>query len=164
VSPRIVIALLVIAIGGSLWALLPDNPGSLRDESAAARWTVGPGRALVGWVLVRNAGPDRITLRTASIGSGLPAGTRLLGVAARRGYFPAVGDRWPSPREAFRPLDGFVILPKTKATIAFGLGVPGKGRIRLADVRLGYRQDGNDHELPIGRPAVLRIAVNPRGR
>jgi hypothetical protein len=82
----------------------------------------------------------------------------VLGVEARRGYFPAVTDHWPSPREAFKPLRGFAMPAKTKATVAFGLGVPGKGRIRLADVRVAYRQDGKDYELRIARPAVLRIS------
>jgi hypothetical protein len=146
----------VIAVGGSLWAVLPDNPGSLRDESTAVRWTVPPGKTLAAWVLVRNTGPDRITLRSARMGE-LPFGVRLLGFATRRGYFPAVDDRWPSPKSAFRPLEGFVMLPHTKATVAIGFAVAQPGRVPVSGVRLRYRQDGLTHELSIGAQAVLRV-------
>lgn len=154
-SPRLVAAGVVMAVGGSLWAWLPDNPGSLRDESTAVRWTVPRGRALAAWVLVRNTGPDRITLRTATIAS--TGDAQLLGVEARRGYFPAVDDRWPSPKAAFRPLRGFVLPPRTKATIAFGLQVDAAGRVPLAGVRLGYRQGGVTYVLRVRAPAVLRV-------
>jgi hypothetical protein len=155
-SPRLVAAGLVMAVGGSLWAVLPDNPGSLRDESNAVHWTVPPGTALAAWVLVRNTGPDRITLRSARTGE-LPSGVRLLGIATRRGYFPAVDDRWPSPKAAFRPLDGFVMPPHTKATVAFGFALTRPGRVPLAGVRLRYRQDGQTHELSVGERGVLRV-------
>src|SRR5205085_3774007 len=80
-SPRLIAAGVVMAVGGSLWAVLPDNPGSLRDESTAVHWTVPKGRALAAWVLVRNTGPDRLTLRALTLD--VPAGARLLGLQVR---------------------------------------------------------------------------------
>jgi hypothetical protein len=148
-----VIAGVVIAVGGSLWAVLPDNPGSLRDASAPVRWTVPHGDALVAWVLVRNDGPDDITLR-----SFLPGAPRsmVLGTEVRRGHFPAVDDRWPSPKAAFRPLDGYTVLPHTKATIAVGLRVR-PGTLKLEGARVRYKQDGNFYELRIRAPATVRV-------
>ena len=144
-----------MAVGGSLWAWLPDNPGSLRDESTAVRWTVPRGNALAAWVLVRNTGPDRLTLRGLALD--VPRGVRLLGFATRRGYFPAVDDRWPSPKSAFRPLDGFVLLPHTKATIAIGVRTAAPGAVRLTNVLVRYRQDHATHELHVRAPGVLRV-------
>ena len=153
-SPRVVIAGVVIAVGGTLWAILPQNPGSLRDNSAAVRWTVPRGDALVAWVLVRNDGPDEITLR-----SFLPGAPRsmVLGTEARRGHFPAAEDRWPSPKPAFKPLDGFVMLPHTKATIGVGLHTTRPGTLRLESARVRYKQAGNFYELRIRAPAVVRV-------
>lgn len=145
-----------MAVGGSLWAWLPDNPGSLRDESVSRQFTVQRGRALAAWVLLRNSGPDRVTLREVHVGH-RPSGVRLLGFEARRGHFPAVDDRWPSAKAAFRPLAGFVLLPHTKATIAVGVRVARAGVRRLSGVRVRYRQDGLTHELRIGAPVVLRV-------
>ena len=153
-SPRVVIAGVVIAVGGTLWAVLPQNPGSLRDASAAVRWQVPRGNALLAWVLVRNDGPDQITLR-----SFLPGAPRsmVLGTEARRGHFPAVAERWPSPKPAFRPLDGFVMLPHTKATIAVGLRVKQPGTLRLESARVRYKQAGNFYELRIRAPATVTV-------
>ena len=152
-SPRTIVAGVVIAVGGSLWAILPDNPGSLHDASRAVRVRVPDGDALVAWVLVRNDGPDRITLR-----SFLPGAPRsmVLGTEARRGHFPAVDSRWPSPKPAFKPLDGYVIEPHTKATLAVGLRVR-PGTLRLEGARVRYRQDGNVYELRIAAPATVRV-------
>jgi hypothetical protein len=154
-SPRLVAAGVVMAVGGSLWAWLPDNPGSLRDETVQRQSAVKPGRALAAWVLVRNTGPDRVTLRALTLD--VPRGVRVLGFEARRGYFPAIEDHWPSPKSAFRRLDGFVMQPHTKATIAVGVRTAAGGRVRLSGVRLRYRQDGLTHELAVGAPAVLRV-------
>jgi len=153
VSPRVVIAGVVIAVGGSLWAILPDNPGSLHDASAAVHWKVRHGDALVAWALVRNDGPDEIELR-----SFLPGAPRsmVLGTEARRGHFPAIDDRWPSPKPAFKRLDGFVLLPHTKATIAVGLRVR-PGTLRLEGARVRYKQDGKFYELRIRAPATVRV-------
>ena len=153
VSQRVVIAGVVIAVGGTLWAILPQNPGSLRDASAAVRWTVPHGHALIAWVLVRNDGPDQITLR--SFLPGAPR-TMVLGTEARRGHFPAIDDRWPSPKPAFKPLDGFVMLPHTKATIAVGLRVR-PGTLELESARVRYKQAGNVYELRIRAPAVVQV-------
>ena len=153
VSPRVIVAGVVIAVGGSLWWLLPDNPGSLHDASAPVRSTVPHGDALVAWVLVRNDGPDDIELR-----SFLPGAPRsmILGTEARRGHFPAIDGRWPSPKPAFRPLDGFTVLPHTKATIAVGLRVR-PGTLTLEGARVRYKQDGKFYELRVRAPAVVRV-------
>lgn len=159
--PRETIALLVVLIGGTLWLVLPENPGSLKDKSRAVRWTVPVGRSLAGWVLVRNAGSDRIVLTGASVGA-LPAGARVIGAEVRPGHFATVDDRWPSPRAAFRPLNGFVIPRRTKATIAFGLAISRRGRFPLDGVEVRYRQAGKRHVLRIASPAVLCVGVSRR--
>jgi hypothetical protein len=153
VSPRVVIAGVVIAVGGSLWAVLPQNPGSLHDASVPVRWTVPHGDALVAWVLVRNDGPDTITLR-----SFLPGAPRsmVLGSEVRRGHFPAIDDRWPSPKPAFRPLSGYVVLAHTKATIAVGLRVR-PGTLQLEAARVRYQQDDKFYELRIRAPATVVV-------
>jgi hypothetical protein len=156
VSPRLVIAGVVIVVGSTLWAVLPGNPGSLSDESTAVRWRVPRGEALAAWVLVRNTGPDRIILRGV-LTDPLADGVQRIGSAARRGYFPAVDDTWPSPKEAFRPLNGFVMLPHTKATIALGLAVTRQGRFTISGVRVRYRQEGDLHEEPVGARAVIVV-------
>jgi hypothetical protein len=81
----------------------------------------------------------------------------VLGTEARRGHFPAVDDRWPSPKPAFKRLDGYVVLPHTKATIAVGLRMPRRATVRIEGGLVGYRQDGMDYTLRVDDRAALRF-------
>jgi hypothetical protein len=158
--PRELIAVVVVVVGGTLWLVLPASGGSLRDESTAVRFRLSPGRALAGWVLVRNRGVDAVTLTRASI-AGLPAGVSVLGTAVRPGFFPVTANRWPSTRKAFVPVDGYVVTPGRKATLAFGLRFAHPVSGRLSGVRIAYRENDHPHNLTIATPELC-VKVNPR--
>lgn len=162
--PRELLAVLVVLVGGTLWLVLPDmRGGSLRDDSATARWTLRPpGSALAAWVMVDNAGPRTITLTGASIGSPLPAGARVLGTRARIGKVMSFAEEFPTPPGAFRRLEGFRIPPNRGATIGFGLALPEPGVVALEDVRVTYREGGGDEVLHARRTARICVAVRRR--
>ncbi|MFL5846183.1 MAG: hypothetical protein ACJ762_15960 [Solirubrobacteraceae bacterium] len=161
---RELVAVLVIAAGGTLWLLVPDqqSDGSLRDDSAIARWRVKPGTALAAWVLVDNAGPRTITLTGARVVNELPAGTEVLAARARIGKVLTIDDVYPGPPGPFLRLEGFEIPPNRGATIGFGLRLPASGTVALEDVRVTYRENGETHELRAGHTARLCVAVSRR--
>lgn len=162
--PRELLAALIVVVGGTLWLLVPDmQGGSLRDSSAIARWRAKPGsRALAAWILVDNVGPRTITLTGARIANDLPDGTEVLGERARIGKVVTVDDAYPGPPGPFRRLEGFEIPPNRAATIGFGLALPATGVVALEDVRVSYRENGDDHELRAGHTARICIVVSRR--
>lgn len=166
--PRELLAALVVAVGGTLWLVVPDKkppPGSLVDDSAIARWTLPPGRGLAAWVLVENLGRHTIELTGARIGRPLPAGTKLLGIRARIGEVATVEDDFPGKPGPFLRLEGFRIPPGRGATVGFGLELGREGLVRLEDARVTYREDGEEHELRArhtARICVTRTRPRPR--
>lgn len=161
--PRELIAALVVLVGGTLWLVVPDmKGGSLRDDSAIARWQLPPGEALTAWVMVDNAGPRTITLTGARIGGDLPEDAELLGVRARIGKVLTIEDEFPGPPGPFRRIEGFRIPPNRGATIGFGLSLPRPGIVALEDVRVTYRENGDDHSLRARHTARICVAVSRR--
>jgi hypothetical protein len=114
-------------------------------------------------VLVRNRGVDPIELTGARVGSGLRNGARAIGVEIRPGFFPTVDDTWPSPRHAYVPVQGYVVTPGRKATIAFGFDLPLRGVWRMGDVRIAYRENDHEHELRVGPTARLCVGLSRPG-
>lgn len=161
--PRELLAALLVVVGGTLWLIVPDmKGGSLRDGSVIARWRLKPGTALAAWVLVDNAGPRTITLTGARVENELPEGTEVLGVRARIGRVVTVDDEFPGPPGPFRQLEGFRIPPNRGATIGFGLKLPARGPVALTDVRVTYRENGDDHELRAGHTARICVSLTRR--
>lgn len=158
--PRELLAALVIAVGATLWLVVPDmQDGSLRDDSNLARPHLRPGPALVAWVLVRNAGPRTITLTGARLEEELPEGATLLGVRARIGQVPTFDDAFPGPPGPFRRIEGFRIPPGRGATVGFGVDLGEEGTVALQDARVTYRENGDTRELRIRRTARVCVAV-----
>lgn len=158
---RELLAVAVIAVGGTLWLVVPDmKGGSLRDESGIARLRYRPGEeAFVAWFLVENRGPRTITLADARIANDLPEGAEVLGVRARIGQVATFDDVFPPPPGPFLRLEGFRIPPNRGATIGFGIKVPPTGEVRLDDARLTYRENGDDHELRAHHTARICVLV-----
>jgi hypothetical protein len=163
--PRELLAAAVVLVGSTLWLVVPDmQGGSLRDDSAIARWKLRPpGTALAAWVMVDNAGPRTITLTGATIEGGLPEGVELLGVRARIGKVVTFGQAFPGPPGPFRRIEGFRVPPNRGATVGFGLALERPGVVALEDVRVTYREGGDEHELRARRTARVCVAVRPRG-
>jgi hypothetical protein len=161
---RELIALVVIAVGGTLWLLVPDmEGGSLTDDSAIARWIQPPGEYLAGWMMVDNNGPRAITLTGASLGDELAEGVVVLGFRARLGKVRAITDGYPGRIGPYFRLEGFRIPPNRGATIGVGLALPaGVGTVALEDLRVTYQENGDDNELRAGHTARICVRVTPR--
>ena len=153
---RELLAVLIVAVGGTLWLVVPDRKGgSLRDRSVIARWDVDPGYVLAAWVVVENAGPRTITLTEANLGSDLPDGIELLGGRARIGGAPTVSQGAAAP---FLRLAGFEIPPGRFATVGFALRIGGAvGLVALEDVTVHYLENGDANTLRARRTARLCV-------
>jgi hypothetical protein len=166
VKARELVAALVVLVGGTLWLVVPDKQhprGSLRDDSAIARWTMKPGKALAAWVLVENRGPHTITLTDATLGRELPEGAKLLGVRARIGEVMTIEHAYPGKPGPFLRLEGFEIPPRRGATIGFGLELTRPGLVRLEDASVAYREGDEEHVLHARHTARICVAVSPAG-
>ena len=163
--PREWLAALIVLIGSTAWFVLPEmEGGSLRDDSAIARWTLRPpGKALGAWVMVDNAGPRTIELTGATIGSELPDDVELLATRVRIGKVMTFIDEFPGPPGPFRRIEGFEIPPYRGATIGFALSLPEEGLVALEDITVTYRENGDDHELRARRTARICVTVSRDG-
>lgn len=161
---RELVALAVIAVGGTLWLFVPDmQGGSLADDSAIARWVRPPGDYLAGWMMVDNNGPRTITLTRAELLDPLPEGVEVLGYRARLGKVVGLAPGYPGQVGPYFQLEGFRIPPNRGATIGIGLSLPaGSGTVALEDLRVTYLENGDENELRAGHTARICVRVSRR--
>ena len=162
---RRLLVVAVVAVGGTLWLLVPDmQGGSLADDSRIARWEKPPGEYLTGWMMVDNRGPRTITLQSATLGDDLPEDVTLLGFRARLGKVLTIVEGYPGRPGPFFRLEGFRIPPNRGATIGVGLALPaGAGTVALEDLRVTYLENGDENELSAGHTARICVRVSRRG-
>lgn len=160
---RELVALVVILVGGTLWLVVPDlRRGSLRDDSAIARWTRPPGDYLAGWMMVQNRGPRTIELTGALVVDELPEGVEVLGYRARLGKVLTIEPGYPGRVGPFFRLEGFDIPPNRGATIGVGLRLPpDAGTVAIEELVLTYRERGDDQELAAGHTARICVRTSP---